>query len=180
MICVKGLGKIEMSVLTIVEASKQFNVTRPRIYRAIKKGELTTTLNEDGIQVVQVQDMIRLFDNIKKKPVSKNVRHTVSDTDVKLVRILEEQLRKAEEDKAFLKQQIQALRSDFDDYKLRIEHQTHEQQRTGVPSNEHAQKDESLQIEQPQKTTVTTSLNDQTAKPAKKSLFSRLVGEILR
>ena len=95
-ICSKlDLGKI-MSLLTIVEASKQFNVTRPRIYRAIKKGELTTALNEDGIQVVQVQDMIRLFDNIKKKPVPKNVRNAVSNTDIKLVTILEEQLRKAE------------------------------------------------------------------------------------
>ena len=180
MICVKGLGKIEMSVLTIVEASKQFNVTRPRIYRAIKKGELTTTLNEDGIQVVQVQDMIRLFDNIKKKPVPKNVRHTVSDTDLKFVRILEEQLRKAEEDKAFLKQQIQDLRSDFDDYKLRIEHQIQAKQKTDLVSNEQPQKDESLHIEQPQKMTMTTLADDQIDKPVKKSLFSRLVGEILR
>lgn len=169
-----------MSLLTIVEASKQFNVTRPRIYRAIKKGELTTALNEDGIQVVQVQDMIRLFDNIKKKPVPKNVRHTVSDTDIKFVRILEEQLRKAEEDKAFLKQQIQDLRSDFDDYKLRIEHQIQAKQKTDLASNEHAKKNESLQVEHAEKTTVTAPLDDQIEKPAKKSLFSRLVSEILR
>jgi len=29
-----------MSKITIVEAAKQFNVTRPRIYRSIRKGEL--------------------------------------------------------------------------------------------------------------------------------------------
>lgn len=111
-----------MSVLTIVEASKQFNVTRPRIYRAIKKGELSTALNDDGVQVVQVQDMIRLFDNQKKKTVPKPVRNNVHDTDLKLVKFLEEQLKKSEEDKAFLKQQINDLRKDFEDYKLRIEH----------------------------------------------------------
>ena len=48
-----------MSVLTIVEASKQFNVTRPRIYRAIQKGELTTSLNDEGVQVVQVRSSVR-------------------------------------------------------------------------------------------------------------------------
>lgn len=172
-----------MSLLTIVEASKQFNVTRPRIYRAIKKGELTTALNEDGIQVVQVQDMIRLFDNIKKKPVPKNVRNAVSNTDIKLVRILEEQLRKAEEDKAFLKQQIQDLRSDFDDYKLRIEHQIQAKQKTDLASNEHTQKNESLQVEHAEKVTSEPTNFEKPAdqdKPIKKSLFSRLVKEILK
>lgn len=169
-----------MSLLTIVEASKQFNVTRPRIYRAIKKGELTTALNEDGIQVVQVQDMIRLFDNIKKKPVPKNVRHTVSDTDTKLVEILQEQLKKSEEDKAFLKQQIIDIRKDFNEYKLQIEDKKKVNQETDKTSNAHVQEAKSLQVEHDEKTTVTAPLDDQIEKPVKKSLFSRLVGEILR
>lgn len=180
MICVKGLGKIEMSVLTIVEASKQFNVTRPRIYRAIQKGELTTSLNDEGVQVIQAQDMIRVFGNEKKKAVSNAVRNKFNDTDSKLVQLLEEQLRKAEEDKAFLKQQINDLRKDFDDYKLKIEHKPKTEQQTGMTSNDQFQTEKMLQIEQPEKTTVTTSLNEQTDKPTKKSLFSRLVGEILR
>lgn len=169
-----------MSVLTIVEASKQFNVTRPRIYRAIQKGELTTSLNDEGVQVVQAQDMIRIFGNQKKKSVSNPVRNSVHDTDSKLVQLLEEQLRKAEEDKAFLKQQINDLRKDFDDYKLKIEHKPKIENETAVTSNDQIQTEKMLQIEQPQKTAVTTSVNEQTAKPAKKSLFSRLVGEILR
>lgn len=169
-----------MSLLTIVEASKQFNVTRPRIYRAIKKGELTTALNEDGIQVVQVQDMIRLFDNIKKKPVPKNVRHTVSDTDMKLIEILQEQLKKLEEDKAFLKQQIIDIRQDFNEYKLQIEDKKKVNQETDKTSNDHVQEEKSLQVEHDEKTTVTALLDDQIEKPVKKSLFSRLVGEILR
>ena len=48
-----------MSKITIVEAAKQFNVTRPRIYRAIQKGELTTSLNDEGVQVVQVRSSVR-------------------------------------------------------------------------------------------------------------------------
>lgn len=166
--------------MTIVEASKQFNVTRPRIYRAIQKGELTTSLNDEGVQMIQVQDMIRVFGNEKKKTVSNAVRNKPNDTDLKLVQLLEEQLRKAEEDKAFLKQQINDLRKDFDDYKLRIEHHPKTEQETPVTSHDHVSTDQTLQIGQPEKTTVTTLLNDQKDKPAKKSLFSRLVGEILR
>jgi len=177
-------GKRTMSVLTIVEASKQFNVTRPRIYRAINKGELTTALNDEGVQVVQVQDMVRLFGNQNKKTVSKPVRNNVPDTDSKLVYLLEEQLRKAEEDKAFLKQQINDLRKDFDNYKLRIEHHPQTGQRTDVTSSEHVLNDETLQIEHPQKTTenVVKNTDDsvQHDKPIKKSLFSRLVREILK
>jgi len=173
-----------MSVLTIVEASKQFNVTRPRIYRAINKGELTTVLNDEGVQVVQVQDLVRIFGNQNKKTVTNPVRNSVSDTDSKLVRLLEEQLRKAEEDKAFLKQQINDLRKDFDDYKLRIEHHPHTEQRTDVTRHEHVLDEDSLQIEQPQNMTEKTvkKVDDliQQDKPNKKSLFSRLVREILK
>jgi uncharacterized protein involved in exopolysaccharide biosynthesis len=172
-----------MSVLTIVEASKQFNVTRPRIYRAIQKGELTTALNDEGVQVVQVQDMIRLFGHQKKKAVAKPIRNSVYDTDSKLVLLLEEQLKKAEEDKAFLKQQINDLRKDFDDYKLRIEHQPRTEQGTSVTSNDHVLDNETLQIEQTKNTHETASSFDysmQEDKPVKKSLFSRLVKEILK
>jgi len=173
-----------MSVLTIVEASKQFNVTRPRIYRAIQKGELTTSLNEEGVQVVQVQDIIRLFGHQKQKIVSKAVRNNVLDTDTKLIQLLEEQLKKAEEDKAFLKQQINDLRKDFDDYKLRIEHHPQTEQRTDVTSHDPVLENETLQIEQSHNMTEKTAekVDDpaQQDKPIKKSLFSRLVREILK
>ena len=184
MIGLKVAGKRTMSVLTIVEASKQFNVTRPRIYRAINKGELTTALNDEGVQVVQVQDMVRLFGSQNKKAVPKSVRNSVPDTDSKLVQLLEEQLRKAEEDKTFLKQQINDLRKDFDDYKLRIEHHPNTDQRTDVTRHEHLLDEDSLQIEQPQNMTEKSVKNIEDSvqqdKPTKKSLFSRLVREILK
>lgn len=172
-----------MSQITIVEASKQFNVTRPRIYRAIQRGDLTTTLSEDGVQLVQVQDMVRLFDNIKKKAVTKNVPSHSSDTDQKLITLLEEQLKKAEEDKAFLKQQIQDLRSDFEEYKLRIEHKQQTPIKSDVERNEHDRETESLQVEHTQKATPEQPISEKTEqqqKPERKGLLQRLVGEIFR
>lgn len=174
-------GKRTMSILTIVEASKQFNVTRPRIYRAINKGEMTTVLNDEGVQMVQVQDLVRLFGNQNRKFVSNPVRNSVPDTDSKLVFLLEEQLRKAEEDKAFLKQQINDLRKDFDDYKLRIEHHKNTEQRTDLTRHEHVLNEDLLQIEQVKNMTEKTVDDSiQQDKPIKKSLFSRLVREILK
>ena len=41
-----------MTLLTIVEASKQFDVGRTAIYKAIKKGELTARINHEGTKVV--------------------------------------------------------------------------------------------------------------------------------
>lgn len=174
-----------MSKITIVEAAKQFNVTRPRIYRSIRKGELTTTLSDDGVQLVQVQDMIRLFDNVPKKDVRKVVQGSVSDTELKLVKLLEEQLKKAEDDKAFLKQQINDLRKDFDEYKLRIEHQALTELKTDITSNEHAYGTESLQVEHNEKRTSEQPVQEQSKqeaenKPVKKGLLRRLVGEFLK
>jgi len=174
-----------MSKITIVEAAKQFNVTRPRIYRSIRKGELSTTLSDDGVQLVQVQDMIRLFDNVPKKSVRKDISHSVSDTDLKLVKLLEEQLKKAEDDKAFLKQQINDLRKDFDEYKLRIEHHSVTQPKKDATGNEHAQKTESLQVEHTKKDTgeqpnLEHKQLEHENKPNKTGLLRRLVGEFLR
>jgi excisionase family DNA binding protein len=173
-----------MAKITIVEAAKQFNVTRPRIYRAIKKGELTATVSDDGVQLVQIQDMVRLFDNIKKKPVQKNVRDTSFDTDLKMIKILEEQLRKAEEDKTFLKQQIQDIRKDFEDYKLRIEHQEQTDKSVSVTSNDQQNEDESLQVEHAINMTIESPIFQQkiqpNEEPKKKGLLHRLVGEIFK
>lgn len=174
-----------MSKITIVEAAKQFNVTRPRIYRSIRKGELTTSLNDEGVQLVQVQDMIRLFDNVPKKDVRKVVQEGVSDTELKLVKLLEEQLKKAEDDKAFLKQQINDLRKYFDEYKLRIEYHPSTESKTDITSNEHAKGTESLQVEHSEKRTSEQLVLEQPKqeaenKPVKKGLLRRLVGEFLK
>ena len=168
-----------MSEITIVEAAKQFNVTRPRIYRAIKKGELTAVLNAEGVQLVQVQDMVRLFGNTKPKAV----RNAVPEPDRKLIQILEEQLKKAEEDKAFLKQQILDLRKDFDEYKFRIEHQDRFDNETGMTSHDHVQTNKTLPNEQVERTPLDSINSDKSpdqSQSEKKGLLRRLVGELLR
>ena len=116
-----------MSLLTIVEASKQFNVGRTAIYKAIKKGELTAQINHDGIKVVDAQDMIRIFRLPSKKavsdPVSENSTQAVSrnsENNDDLIRELREQVKELRQDKDFLKQEISSIRKDFDDYKLMI------------------------------------------------------------
>lgn len=116
-----------MSLLTIVEASKQFNVGRTAIYKAIKKGELTAQINHDGIKVIDAQDMVRVFGSSSKKavfvPVSENSTQAVSknsENNDDLIRELREQVKELRQDKDFLKQEISSIRKDFDDYKLMI------------------------------------------------------------
>lgn len=135
-----------MTLLTVVEAAKQFSVSRPRIYRAIKNGDLTPVL-EDGTQKVQSQDMIRLFGGAKKT-VRNAVQEHVRVDDTELVKILREQLKQAEQDKDFLKKQIVDLRKDYDDFKLMIEYKSETDNRTDVTVTNNGRTGESLQNEQ--------------------------------
>ena len=115
-----------MSLLTIVEASKQFKVGRITIYKAIKRGDLTPQKNHDGVQVIDAQDMIRVFGSSKKsvsKSVSENSTQPISRNNVNnedLLRELREQVKELKQDKEFLKQEISSVRKDFEDYKLMI------------------------------------------------------------
>lgn len=115
-----------MSLLTIVEASKQFKVGRTTIYKTIKRGDLTPQKNHDGVQVIDVQDMIRVFGSSKKSvspTVSENSTQPVSGNsgnNEDLLRELREQVKELKQDKEFLKQEISSVRKDFDDYKLMI------------------------------------------------------------
>lgn len=111
-----------MSLLTIVEASKQFKVGRTTIYKAIKRGDLTPQKNHDGVQVIDAQDMIRVFGS-SKKSVSENSTQPISGNNVNnedLLRELREQVKELKQDKEFLKQEISSVRKDFEDYKLMI------------------------------------------------------------
>ena len=121
-----------MSVLTILEASKKFNIGRTTIYKAIKRGELTPQLSESGVQMIDPQDMIRLFGSPSKKTVSVDSNSTVSVNNDDLVRELRLQIEELKQDKAFLKQEISSVRRDFDDFKLLIEHKA----KTEIPEPE--------------------------------------------
>ena len=167
-----------MSLLTIVEASKQFNVGRTAIYKAIKKGELTAQINHDGIKVVDAQDMIRIFRPSSKKAVSENSTQSVSgnsENNDDLIRELREQVKELRQDKDFLKQEISSIRKDFDDYKLMI---TYKGELVPIETTETVSETEKNSIEkqkkQPEKQ-VETAVNEPKSEE-KKGFFKRLFG----
>ena len=167
-----------MSLLTIVEASKQFNVGRTAIYKAIKKGELTAQINHDGIKVVDAQDMIRIFRPSSKKavsdPVSENSTQAVSrnsENNDDLIRELREQVKELRQDKDFLKQEISSIRKDFDDYKLMI---TYKGELVPVETGETVSETEKNSIEKQKKQPETAI--DEPKIEEKKGFFKRLFG----
>lgn len=113
-----------MALLTIVEASKQFSIGRTAIYKAIKRGDLTAKKNNDGVQVVDAQDMVRLFGSSRKAnvstPVSGNSTLDKQQDSEQVIEELRAQLKELKQDKEFLKEEISSIRKDFDDYKLMI------------------------------------------------------------
>ena len=111
-----------MSLLTILEASKQFKVGRTSIYKAIKRGDITPRLNAQNIQVIDAQDMVRVFGGSVPKSVSGNSTPVVSGNSEELIRELREQIQDLKQDKEFLKQEMASIRRDFDDFKLMIEY----------------------------------------------------------
>lgn len=174
-----------MSLLTIVEASKQFNVGRTAIYKAIKKGELTAQINHDGIKVVDAQDMIRIFRPSSKKavsdPVSENSIQSVSrnsENNDDLIRELREQVKELRQDKDFLKQEISSIRKDFDDYKLMITYKGElvpvETAETAETVYETEKNSIEKQKKQPEKQVETVI--DEPKLEEKKGFFKRLFG----
>ena len=170
-----------MSLLTIVEASKQFNVGRTAIYKAIKKGELTAQINHDGIKVVDAQDMIRIFRPSAKKavsdPVSENSTQAVSrnsENNDDLIRELREQVKELRQDKDFLKQEISSIRKDFDDYKLMITYKGELVSETGETVSETEKNSMEKQKKQPEKQVETAV--DEPKVEEKKGFFKRLFG----
>ena len=113
-----------MSLLTILEASKQFKVGRTSIYKAIKRGDITPRLNAQNIQVIDAQDMVRVFGGSVPKSVSGNSTPVVSGNNEELVRELREQIQDLKQDKEFLTQEMASIRRDFDDFKLMIEYKS--------------------------------------------------------
>lgn len=110
-----------MSLLSIVEASKQFNITRSRIYRALEKGTITAQIDADGVKRIDPTDLVRVFGNAKQKKHAPNKSDTIKmEQSETVVEILKEQLKQAQEREQFYKAEIANIRKDFDDYKLLI------------------------------------------------------------
>ena len=164
-----------MSLLTIVEASKQFKVGRTTIYKAIKRGDLTPQKNHDGVQVIDAQDMIRVFGSSKKSvspPISENSTQPVSED---LLRELREQVKELKQDKEFLKQEISSVRKDFDDYKLMITYKGNLSSVETVETVPETSRNSFEEQEKQPKEQVETAI-DEPKIEEKKGFFKRLFG----
>lgn len=116
---------IKMALLTITQASKDFNIDKGKIYRAIKAGKMTAILKEN-IQYIDHSDMIRVFQSSKQTRTITNrtklEKNQVHEPNELIVELLKKQLLQAEERERFYKQQIDEIREDFKSYRLLIEH----------------------------------------------------------
>lgn len=170
-----------MSLLTIVEAAKQFNVTRSRIYRALESGKLTAQIDQEGIKRIDPADLVRVFGGGKQKRTVPNKSDTMPAQQSELVvELLKEQLKQAAEREQFYKAEIANIRRDFDDYKLLI----------GMKQNPEIHSPAAVQEEQPEQRSVQENDTSQTEqviqrndnvieqKKPKRGLFGRVFSAV--
>lgn len=167
-----------MSLLTILEASKQFKVGRTSIYKAIKRGDITPRLNAQNIQVIDAQDMVRVFGGSVPKSVSGNSTPVVSGNSEELVRELREQIQDLKQDKEFLKQEMASVRRDFDDFKLMIEYKgKSDYSETSETVSEQARNSFGVQEKQQREQVETAEKQHQKTEKKRFGFFKRLLGE---
>ena len=167
-----------MSLLTILEASKQFKVGRTSIYKAIKRGDITPRLNAQNIQVIDAQDMVRVFGGSVPKSVSGNSTPVVSGNNEELVRELREQIQDLKQDKEFLKQEMASIRRDFDDFKLMIEYKgKSDQSETSETVSEQAGNSFGVQEKQQKEQVETDEKQPQKTEKKRFGFFRRILGD---
>ena len=167
-----------MSLLTILEASKQFKVGRTSIYKAIKRGDITPRLNAQNIQVIDAQDMVRVFGGSVPKSVSGNSTPVVSGNNEELVRELREQIQDLKQDKEFLKQEMASIRRDFDDFKLMIEYKSKSDiSETGETVSEQAGNSFGVQEKQQREQVETAEKQTQKTEKKRFGFLRRILGD---
>ena len=167
-----------MSLLTILEASKQFKVGRTSIYKAIKRGDITPRLNAQNIQVIDAQDMVRVFGGSVPKSVSGNSTPVVSGYSEELVRELREQIQDLKQDKEFLKQEMASIRRDFDDFKLMIEYKgKSDQSETSETVSEQVGNSFGVQEKQQREQVETAEKQPQKTEKKRFGFLSRFLGD---
>ena len=167
-----------MSLLTILEASKQFKVGRTSIYKAIKRGDITPRLNAQNIQVIDAQDMVRVFGGSVPKSVSGNSTPVVSGNSEELIRELREQIQDLKQDKEFLKQEMASIRRDFDDFKLMIEYKgKSDQSETSETVSEQVGNSFGVQEKQQREQVETAEKQPQKTEKKRFGFLSRFLGD---
>jgi predicted transcriptional regulator len=97
-----------MAKLSLSEVSKQFNVDRSTIYRAVKNGRLSRSA--DG--QFDIAEVIRCFGDLE--PTSKKIepsKQEIDDSTKKLITHLEQEVRKYQEREERLMQQIDRMQT---------------------------------------------------------------------
>lgn len=121
-----------MALLTIIEASKQFNIARSRIYKKINEGELSTQLNENGSKVIQYVDLVRVFGESSSSSLrtSEDSPQVVLEdnkgqpfrTGEDIIDLLKEQVSELKKDKVEMARRLDDMSSKHDKLLLLIEH----------------------------------------------------------
>ena len=180
-----------MTLLTIVEAAKQFGVTRSRIYRALEKGTITAQIDADGVKRIDPTDLVRVFGNTKQKKHAPNKSDTIKmEQSETVVEILKEQLKQAQEREQFYKAEIANIRKDFDDYKALITYQMPvspptppeqpEAKRTSLDNESDASDTaQAIQRNDIGRTDQNAQKSDERVAPKKHGLFSRMIRTLI-
>ena len=77
-----------MPQLTVTQASKQWNISRGKLYSYIKKGSISVSKNAEGKTVIDVSELLRIFSN----PHPKTEKQTHQDSPNLLVNSLQKQV----------------------------------------------------------------------------------------
>mgnify|MGYP000906030413 CR=1 FL=1 len=166
-----------MSLLTIVEAAKQFNVTRSRIYRAMESGKITAQIDPDGVKRIDPADMVRVFGgNKQKKTVPNKSEAPIAQQSEQVVELLKEQLKQAQEREQFYKAEIANIRKDFDDYKLLITIKNPTPAETTTEQPEHTKQGRTDEMQEQQGTGRNDSATQEEKQTLRMAIFKKFFG----
>ena len=166
-----------MSLLTIVEAAKQFNVTRSRIYRAMESGKITAQIDPDGVKRIDPADMVRVFGgNKQKKTVPNKSEAPIAQQSEQVVELLKEQLKQAQEREQFYKAEIANIRKDFDDYKLLITIKNPSPAETTTEQPEHTKQGRTDEMQEQQGTGRNDSATQEEKQTLRMAIFKKFFG----
>lgn len=172
-----------MSLLSIVEAAKQFNVTRSRIYRAIENGHITPHI-ENGVKLVDASDMVRTFSNQRTKTNTKKPVQTISTIqNEQQIKLLEQQLEFAREKAEFYKHQVNEIRKDYEDFKKAIGFNNPptplQPEQEQNKENDAVQTQSEFERNDIGRTDQNTQKSDQRVAPKKHGLFGRMIRTLI-
>jgi len=146
--------------------------------KQLNEGTLLHVLNAQNIQVIDAQDMVRVFGGSVPKSVSGNSTPVVSGNNEELVRELREQIQDLKQDKEFLKQEMASIRRDFDDFKLMIEYKgKSDLSETGETVSEQAGNSFGVQEKQQREQVETDEKQPQKTEKKRFGFLRRILGD---